>query len=210
MTQLARLCLLAALVHLASGAVSASGLLATADVFTGLLRAGPTPERMLGAAPALALVVLALAARAVLESGAEAVRGALTPRVLHEAESAVHGAVARVDLIAFDDADFRELVRQGGRQSSRAIESGVRGAGEVLSTLISFLTGAVTIGLLDPRLTPTVLLTACCEAWAAMRVAKLGYDHFLANATHQQREFDLRELEGMKVPHSCCRTSEPG
>ena len=49
-----RLTVLAVLVQLAAGAVTAFGLLATADVFTQLLAQGPTPERVLAALPAVA------------------------------------------------------------------------------------------------------------------------------------------------------------
>jgi ATP-binding cassette subfamily B protein len=63
-----RLTVLAGVVQLLAGAVTAFGLLATADVLTQLLEQGPTAERLLAALPAIAAVVAAFAARGLLDA----------------------------------------------------------------------------------------------------------------------------------------------
>jgi ATP-binding cassette subfamily B protein len=77
-----RLTLLAAAVHVVSGCVTAFGLLATADVFSSLLRQVPTPARVVESLPSIAVVVLSYAVRALLDAAVAAVEGALRPRVL--------------------------------------------------------------------------------------------------------------------------------
>src|SRR5262249_35917883 len=76
-----RLTLLTAAVELATGCVTAFGLLATANVFTQLLEQGPTPQRVVAALPALALVTVSYAARGLLDAAVGAVLAILTPRV---------------------------------------------------------------------------------------------------------------------------------
>ncbi|MGI5171078.1 ABC transporter ATP-binding protein [Spirillospora sp. CA-253888] len=202
-----RLSLLAAALYCATGVVTSLGLLATGDVFGALLRQGPTPERVRNALPALGLVVAAYALRGGLASAVEAVRGALTPRAVREADLEVHTAVSRVDLVAFEDADFRELVRQGGRRGVQAVESGVRGVGDVLAGCVALAAALVTVALLNAWLVPTLLLVAVADGWAAMRVAKLRYDTFLGNAVHQLRMFVVGKLltgrDGAAERHAC-------
>ena len=81
-----RLTLLTGALQLLTGCVQAFGLLATANVFTRLLAEGPTPERVLAALPALAVVVAAYAARGLLDAAEGAVQAALAPRVQRMAE----------------------------------------------------------------------------------------------------------------------------
>src|SRR5262249_31845087 len=111
-----RLTLLAAGVELIAGCTTAFGLLATANVLARLLEQGPTPQRVLAALPALALVMASYAARGLLEAAVGAVQAVLTPRVEQRAQEELHAAVIRVELVAFDDADFVELVRRASGQ----------------------------------------------------------------------------------------------
>jgi len=189
-----RLTLLAAVVQLASGCVTAFGLFATANVFTALLEQGPTPQRVVGSLPALGLVVASYAARGLLSTAVGAVQGALAPRVHFAAQDELNTAVVGVDLAAFDDADFRELVRQGGQHGVRSIESSVQGTADTCASLIAMVAAMVTAGVLNPLLTPVLLIAAAADAWAAMRVAKLGYESFLTMAARQMRLWVVESL----------------
>src|SRR5690242_16070427 len=71
----------AGVLHVLSGCVTAFGLLATANVFGRLLEQGPTPQRVVASLPAIALVVGAYAARAGLDAAVALVQGVLAPRV---------------------------------------------------------------------------------------------------------------------------------
>jgi len=88
-------------VQLLAAAVTALGLLATADVFTRLLAAGPTPGRVVAALPALALVVSAGVARGALQAAVGGLEAALIPRIAQRAQDELHTGLLEVELLAF-------------------------------------------------------------------------------------------------------------
>jgi ATP-binding cassette, subfamily B, bacterial len=182
-----RLTVLAGVVHVASGCATAFGLFATTTVFSALLTAGPTPQRVIASLPAIGLVVLSYAVRALLDGAVGAVEGALRPVVRRAAQDSVNAAVAGIELIAWEDSDFRELARQGGRHGVVAVDSSVRGIAEITSSLISMVAAMATAGFLNPWLAPVLLLAALADAWAAMRAAKQGYASFLSMVSRQLR-----------------------
>ncbi|MFC5235842.1 ABC transporter ATP-binding protein [Pseudonocardia zijingensis] len=182
-----RLTLLAGAVQLVAGAVTAFGLLATADVFTQLLAQGPTPERVVAALPAIATVVAAAAARGLLDAAVGAVQGALVPRVEQRAQHDLHAAVLGVDLVAFDDADFTELVERASRQGPMRVRSCVQDTGDLIAGLVSVSAAVVTAGVLHPVLAPVVLLAALPRGWATVRTARLMFDSFVRmNSAHRR------------------------
>ncbi|MEU0792253.1 ABC transporter ATP-binding protein [Amycolatopsis sp. NPDC005961] len=189
-----KLTLLAGLVHVVSGCVTAFGLLATANVFTALLEQGPTPERVLQSLPAIAVVMGSYAARAMLDAAVAAVEGALRPRVTAAADDAVTAAVVRVGLIAFEDADFRELARQGARFGVRSIETSLRRVADLTSSAISLAAAMLTAGLLNPWLAPVLLLAAAADGFAAARIAKLNYRHFIDTVGRNIRKSVVEEV----------------
>ncbi len=191
-----RLTVLAGVVHVVSGCVTAFGLLATANVFTALLESGPTPRRLVASLPAIALVIVSYSVRALLDTAVAAVEATLLPRVRRSAQEAVNRAAARVGLVAWEDADFRELVRQGGRYGVMSIENSFRQITDSASSIISLVAAMVTAGLLDPWLAPVLSLAAAADGWAAMRVAKLRYASFLKTVSQQLR---LHVVENLMI-----------
>lgn len=182
-----RLTVLAAGVELASGCATAFGLLATANVFTQLLEHGPTPQRVVAALPALALVMVSYTARGLLDAAVGAVQAVLAPQVELRAQNELHAAVVGVELIAFDDADFVELIRRTSGRGIMSINQGVTDAGNLLSSAISLAAAIVTAGLLNPVLAPVVLLAAVPNGWASMRTAKLSYESFVRMVSRMRR-----------------------
>ncbi|MFI9818497.1 ABC transporter ATP-binding protein [Saccharothrix variisporea] len=184
----------AGVVHVVSGCVTAFGLLATADVFAALLRDGPTPQRVAESLPALAVVVGSYAARALLDTAVAAVESSLRPRVSRAANDEVTAVLVRAELLAFEDADFRELARQGGRHGVRGLESSLRYLADLVSSCITMIAAIVTVGLLHPWLAPALLLAALANAWASARVSKLRYEHFLDSVTRNIRKGVVEEV----------------
>jgi len=170
-----RLTVLAVAVQLVAGAVTAFGLLATADVFTKLLAAGPTPDRVLAALPSIALVVAASATRGLLDAAVAAVHGALIPRVEQRAQDLLHAAVIEVELAAFDDADFAELVERATHHGLPRVRGVVRDSGDLLAGLVSLVAAVTTAGLMHPVLAPVVLLAALPQGWASVRAARMMF-----------------------------------
>ena len=182
-----RLTLLAAAVQLASGCTTAFGLLATANVLTRLLEQGPTPQRVLAAVPALLLVMASYAARGVLDAAVGAVQAVLAPRVELRAKDELHTAVVGADLIAFDDADFVELIRRASGRGFSSVTQGVADAGNLLSSAVSLGAAIITAGLLNSVLAPVVLLAAAPNGWASMRAAMLSYESFVRMVSRSRR-----------------------
>ncbi|MGH3835882.1 MAG: ABC transporter ATP-binding protein [Pseudonocardiaceae bacterium] len=182
-----RLTALAIAVELAAGCATAFGLLATANVLTQLLEQGPTPERVVAALPALALVMASYAARGLLDAAVGAVQAVLAPRVELRAQDELHAAVIGAELVAFDDADFVELVRRTSGRGISSVRQGVADAGNLLSSAISLAAAIVTAGLLNPVLAPVVLLAAVPNGWASMRAAMLGYQSFVRMVSRMRR-----------------------
>jgi ATP-binding cassette subfamily B protein len=182
-----RLTLLAAAVQLVSGCATAFGLLATANVFTRFLEQGPTPQRVVPALPALMPVMASYAARGLLDAAVGAVQAVLAPRVELRAQDELHAAVAGADLVAFDDADFVELVRRTLGRGIISVGQGIADAGNLLSSAISLAAAIVTAGLLNPVLAPVVLLAAVPNGWASMRSAMLTYESFVRMVSRMRR-----------------------
>ncbi|HWC80341.1 MAG TPA: ABC transporter ATP-binding protein [Pseudonocardiaceae bacterium] len=189
-----KLALITLLSQLASGAVTTFGLLATSNVLNQLLLGGPTPRRVVAALPALAVVALAYGARAGLGAVTQAAQRGLIPRVSLTADLELVRAVAAVELIAFDDADFLDLLRQTGQRAVSAISSTITGVISVLTGLVSLIGALVAVSLLNPLLMPALLLVAGLDAWSARRVARLSYLNFLSNADQRRRQVILRTL----------------
>ncbi|MGH3776147.1 MAG: ABC transporter ATP-binding protein [Pseudonocardiaceae bacterium] len=182
-----RLTALAAAVELLAGCATAFGLLATANVLTQLLEQGPTPARVVAALPALALVMASYAARGLLDAAVGAVQAVLAPRVELRAQDELHAAVIGAELVAFDDADFVELVRRTSGRAISSVRQGVADAGNLLSSAISLAAAIVTAGLLNPVLAPVVLLAAVPNGWASMRAAMLSYESFVRMVSRMRR-----------------------
>lgn len=181
-------------VHLLSGCATAFGLFATASVFDQLLEAGPTPQRVAASLPSILILVASYSVRAILDGAVSGVEGALIPRIRQAAQDTLNAKVIRVELLAWEDADFRELVRQGGQAGVSRVETSVRGIAEVASSVVSMVAAVVTAGVLNPWLAPVLVLAAAADGWTAMRMAKLGYQSFLKMVSQTLRLFVVENL----------------
>ncbi len=206
-----RLTLLTAALQLVTGAVTAFGLLATANVFTQLLEQGPTPERLVAALPAVAAVAGSLAARGLLDAAVAAVGGVLEPLVERRAEDDFHTAVIEVELAAFDDADFTELVSRAGQEGPRRVRTAVSQTGDLLASAVSVAASVVTAEILQPLLGPVVLLAALPQAWASVRSARLMFESMVRMNSRSRRVFVTSRLITWRDPAAEVRafTTQP-
>lgn len=191
-----RLTTAAVILRLFSGCATAFGLFATANVFKQLLEAGPTPQRVAASLPGILVVVATYSIQALLEGVVSGVEGALAPRVRRAAQDALNAKLIRVDLLAWENADFRELVSQGSQIGVSRIENSVRDIAKVASSVVSMVAALVTAGILNPWLVPVLLLAAVADGWTAMRMAKLGYESFLKMFSRRRR---LQIVENLMV-----------
>ncbi|WP_433579446.1 ABC transporter ATP-binding protein [Nocardia brasiliensis] len=186
--------LLTAVLAVASGGATAFGLLATADVLTTLLAQGPTSHRVVSALPAVGAVVAALAARALIESGTATAEALLKPRVEQRARDRAHTAITRVDLIAFEDSEYADLVRQGLQRGMGSIGRCVEAITDLSGALVHVCAAVGTAAVLHPALAPLVLLAVLPDVWASARAAKLSYQSYVRLVTRQLRTALASEL----------------
>jgi ATP-binding cassette subfamily B protein len=115
------------------------------------------------------------------------VQGALVPRVEQRAQDDLHAAVLRVDLAAFDDADFTELVERASSEGPSRIRSCAQDTGDLIASIVSVSAAVVSAGVLHPVLAPVVLLAALPRGWATVRSARLMFASFVRMTSARRR-----------------------
>lgn len=180
--------------NLAAGVFTAVALVATAGVLDELFAAGPTPDRVYAAVPALVLVASATVLRGALSAAAGWAQARLEPHVEQAAETRLMELATAVQVLAFDDNDFHD----------RMFRASVRGASEtkrLVTFTVDILTGAIGIcaaagvlGVLHPVLLPLLLLTVLPEGWAAARAARMRYTWLMAITDARRRKGMLDDL----------------
>ncbi|HKT03267.1 MAG TPA: ABC transporter ATP-binding protein [Rugosimonospora sp.] len=179
---------------LAGGVASGVGLVNVVGVLDGLLRAGPTPERLRAAAPSVLVMVVAGALRTLLSSAATSAQGRLSPQVGQAAEMRLLELTTRVDLATFDDADWRDMMH---RARDRGIDAAQRIVDEAIglgTSLVSLGAAATVLAVLHPVLLPLLFVAVLPNFWAAVRSARLGYRQQLRLITVLRRKWMLSDL----------------
>jgi len=184
---------LAVAVQLATAVVRTFGLLATVDVFTNLLADAPTPQRIVDALPALAVVVGALVANGLLQAASGAIQAELEPRIEERAQDELYAGLSEVELVAFDDGDFVDLVERA-TFGLMHIRYGAQMVGDLLGAAVAVAAAVVTAAVLHPLLGPMVLLTALPQAWAGMRGAQLRIASMVRMNTSMRRRSVTEDL----------------
>lgn len=180
--------------QLLTGAVQAFGLLATAGVFAGLFAEGPTPERVVAALPALAVVTASYAGRGLLDAVLGATEAALLPRVQRVAEDELYVALVGLDLVAFDEPDFTQLVKRVTEGAPDRVRFAVGRTSDLTALVVTVTAAVFTAGLLQPLLAPVVLLAAAPQAWAQVKGAQLAFDSWVRRTSRARRLEVVSEL----------------
>ncbi|WP_320064217.1 ABC transporter ATP-binding protein [Micromonospora sp. RTGN7] len=180
--------------NVAAGAMTTLGLLATTGVLREVFAAGPTPERIRAALPALALTAAAVMARGGLTIAAGWAQARLIPQVNYQVELRLFEATTAVDLAAFDDAGFAE-------EMDRARERGVTEAAWIVDHTVNLITGlvgvlatAAAVTVIQPLLLPCLLLAGVPEAATAVKMARRQYLEMLARINRRRRMWMLANL----------------
>jgi ATP-binding cassette subfamily B protein len=186
--------------QLAAGVASAIGIISVVGVFNGLLRDGPTPERVRAAIPSLLLLIGAVAMRGLLNSAAAAANGRLSPRVYEAAEMRLLELTTRVDLSTFDDPSWRDAMERARDRGISAAQQLVDRAIELGTNLIGLAAAAGVLAVLHPVLLPLLVLAVLPIGWAAVRSARLGYRRVLRLIAVWRRQRMLAELLAAREP----------
>ncbi|MGC4861608.1 ABC transporter ATP-binding protein [Micromonospora sp. DT68] len=180
--------------NIAAGVMTTFGLLATTSVLRELFAAGPTPDRVRSALPALIVAAAAVSARGGLTIAAGWAQARLIPQINYQVELRLFEATTAVDLAAFDDAGFAE-------EMDRARDRGMAEAAFIVDHTVNLVTGvvgmlatAVAVTVIQPLLLPCLLLAAVPQAITAVRMARREYLAMLARITRRRRMWMLAHL----------------
>jgi len=186
--------------ELAAGVASAVGLVSVVGVLDGLLREGPTPDRIRAAVPSLVLMVGAQALHTILRSAATAAQGRLSPQVSQTAEMRLLDLTTRVDLATFDDPDWRDAMQRARDRGIDAAQRVVDHAIELGTNLVGLAAAGSVLAVLHPILLPLLVLAVLPTGWAAVRSARLGYRQQLRLVAVWRRKWMLSDLLADREP----------
>lgn len=186
--------------QLAAGAATASGLLATATVLEELLAAGASPDRLLAAVPALALVAAVLALRGAAEAAVELARARLEPALRRAAEERLFAAALGVQLADFDDADFYDGLHRARDRGLFHLDRAVGNTIDLLGAACGVTAAAAGLAVLHPLLVPLLVVGVIPEAWAVLKAAQRGYAGMRSMVTLNRRVQMLTELATEREP----------
>ncbi|WP_255543756.1 ABC transporter ATP-binding protein/permease [Micromonospora sp. ATA51] len=180
--------------NVAAGVMTTLGLLATTGVLRQLFAAGPTPDRIRAALPALALAAFAVTVKGALTVAAGWAQARLIPQINYQVELRLFETTTAVELAAFDDAGFAE-------EMDRARDRGMAEAASIVDHTVNLVTGVVgvlataaAVTVVQPVLLPCLLLAAVPEAVTAVRMARRQYLAMLARITRRRRMWMLAHL----------------
>ncbi|MEU8899105.1 ABC transporter ATP-binding protein [Nocardia sp. NPDC048505] len=179
---------------------TAVGLLATTSVLERLLAAGPTPERVRAAAPALILIVTAVVLRGALREAATWARSRLQPQLRRSMRTAILELATNVELAAFDDDEFQNTMHRIRERAQHAIALVLDGMLRLLGGLIGLLAVAGVLGVLHPVLVPLLLLALAPTWWSSVRSARMGYQVWAATSGAERRLETLTALMADRAP----------
>jgi ATP-binding cassette subfamily B protein/ATP-binding cassette subfamily C protein len=180
--------------NLASGVLTAVGLLATRGVLAPLFASGPTADRIAAAAPSLVLVGAAVGGRAGLQLAAGWTQSRLAPQVAHTVERRMYDLATRVELAAFDDAGFADDLEQARYRGADATRWLVDRTIDLITALVGVLGAAAALFVLDPLLVGVLLLATLPRGWAAVRAARVEYESMFRRIARRRRLMLLGHL----------------
>jgi ATP-binding cassette subfamily B protein len=188
-----------------TGAAAAFGLLATQKVLIGLLAAGPTPQRVTDALPALIMVAAAAAVRAGVGIVIGYAQNGLTPRIEAEVHRRLLETTSLVELAAFDEDAFADDMERASRGSNAAVFL-VDGAFSLIAGLTGLLSVAVAVIVIHPLLLLALLVATAPTAFASLRAGQQRYRTYLAGSVRRRRLNLIHQLMADRKPAPELRT----
>ncbi|GAA1378518.1 ABC transporter ATP-binding protein [Catellatospora chokoriensis] len=176
-----------------AGILSALGLLATQRVLVELFAAGPTPDRVWAALPALIMLAATAAIRAGLSIVTGFAQNGLSPRVDRDVERRLFEATTSVRLEAFDADAFADDMERAGRGSSSVIGL-VQGTLNLLAGLSGIVAVTAAVVVIEPVLLAALLVATVPNVWAALSAGHQRYRTYIAGSVRRRRLGVLHRL----------------
>jgi ATP-binding cassette subfamily B protein len=176
-----------------SGSMAAFGLLATQRVLIALFAAGPTPDRVRAALPALAWLAASTAVRGGLGMAVGYALNGLTPRVHQAAERELFEYTTAVRNEAFDDDRFTEDMERATRGVEATVEL-VENTMNLFAGLVSVVAVAVAVVAVHPLLLIALLVATVPTGYAALRAGHVRFQSYVSSSTRRRRHWLLERL----------------
>lgn len=179
--------------QLATGAFSAFGLLAVNGVMRALLSAGLTTDRIRAALPALIIAAAAAAFNRVASAWSTGVQTWLEAAVQDTALEELLELTTDVELMAFDDGEFKNLVdtgKYGANWASQALNQLVG----LINALMSLAATAGVLAVLNPLLLVTLVLIVVPSGYATIRSTQTMYASRLSMLTPNRQHREIADL----------------
>ncbi|WP_436528399.1 ABC transporter ATP-binding protein [Actinoplanes sp. HUAS TT8] len=194
-----------AVATLTAGAMATFGLLATQRVLVALFAAGPTPDRVREALPALALLAAATAVRGGLGIATGYAMNGLTPKVNQRAERRLFESTTAVRLDAFDQDSFADSMERASRGSDSVIDL-VQGVMNLLAGVVSLCAVTVAVVVIHPLLLVALIVATAPNGYAALRAGHVKFQTYLESSGRRRRMWVLQRLMAERVSASELRS----
>lgn len=193
--------------ELGQGVAGACTLVATTRVLNNLFSGGPTPERLVQSAPALAFMAVIAVCMALLSSLSTAMSGRLEPQVERRVSERYYAAVAGVELAATEQPEIQRVLEAGkwGTDSARRMISLAITVGNALIGLVA--AGAVLLTL-HWALLPLLVLITVPKGWGAVRSARREYTSRKHWVQHRRAIATL--VQYLTLPHAAAEVRVHG
>lgn len=166
--------------QLLTGVAAAVVLGCTARAMTHILGAGPVPERLHAALPALAAVTAAAGVGRIARALASYADGRITPLLMTEADVALVSAVCRVEAAACDEDGFTDR-QEAAEVGVTRTTTMVKDAQQFLASLIRMVAAGGVITALHWLMLPLLLLAVLPAGLGAVLSARVDYETHYAN-----------------------------
>ncbi|GGK79433.1 multidrug ABC transporter permease [Mangrovihabitans endophyticus] len=176
---------------LLAGVMSTFGLLSTQRLLVELFAAGPTPDRVRAALPALILLASVTAVRGGLSIVMGYAQNGLTPRVVQQAERRLFETTTRVELAAFDQDAFADDMERATR-GPEAAATLVQESANVFAGMVNLLAVTVAVIVINPLLLTALIVATVPNFYAALRAGHLRYEEFVAGSVRRRRLWVLQ------------------
>lgn len=170
------------------------GLLNGTQVIAALVAEGAIEQRIMAAAPAIALVTASLLIRGIAETVSAEAEARLAPRIRQHAEHQLYDASVHAQLAAFDDANWYEALARCRDRGIAYVDLAVNRMVELASALAGLVAVGSVLSILHPLLLPLLAVSVLPQARAALSSAKLGYEGMFRYTMLRRRQSMVAEL----------------
>ena len=182
--------LLVALATFGAGTLSTFGLLSTQRVLAELFGAGPSPDRVRAALPAIVVLACVALLRGTLAITIGYAKSGLAPQVKQASERGFFEATTGVHLEAFDAdtfSDDMERAKQAGDSMSELVDA----TANALAGVVNLIAVSIALLIINPLLLLAMVVAFLPKGYAALRSGHLRYATYVASSVRRRRMFTL-------------------